>query len=102
MEMIPVFGQKMVVEHIYDDPGVVPVFGAKPILTFFHYRVAIGEMVDGSVQPYAFYDIRSVDTCEVATFYKIAHKVADHELVIFAGQAEVSQKIQWNTVLRSM
>jgi hypothetical protein len=39
-------GQEMIVKHIDNNGGVMPVFRAKPNLTFQHHRMAIGEVIN--------------------------------------------------------
>lgn len=60
----------------------MPVFWPQPVLALGYNRMTVGEFVNGAVQVNAF-DYFAVVLLQVGpSFYKIAHKIPDHDFGI--------------------
>ena len=78
-------GQKMIVIHVYNHPGIVPVLFAKLIFALAHNGVVVGVVVYFPMKDYAFgYHFRKA--IELATLYKVAHEIAYCYFIMITGE----------------
>lgn len=94
MKLIPVPGEKMIIENINDDTAVMPVFWAKPPFAQLHHRVVISKLIDGAVQIDSHHHSRiELAGCTTA-LDKISDEIADHHIRVVTRQVQVCEKIQ--------
>ena len=86
--ILKVDGQEVIVEHIYNDPGIMPVLSSKPVLTLRYDRVCIGIPVNFPVQHNALGHSLFILSIAIA-FHKVPNEVTEGQFLMISGKIKM-------------
>ncbi len=83
----------MIVKHINNNTGIVPVFWGQPRFTLLDNRVVVGKRIDCSVKKDTNCNF-SVIVCQGSfSFYKISYEVPNQDFLIVARKVKMCEEV---------
>ena len=94
--------EEVVIEHIHDHAGIMPVLPTKPLLTHRYNGMRIRECIDSPVKQDAFFYPTIVRHERLPSLHEVGDKVSKQESFIVSGQQSVREEIHsdliWNGI----
>lgn len=93
MEMLPITGQHMIVNHINDNGCITTLRFPKAVNTLFNNGMFIREIVNGAMEPNSVCNSFRVTTIWIS-FHSVCNEVAEKQFVIVRSKKNVAEEVQ--------